>query len=145
MVRAMWRSVELSINTSRAAADVLEVPLALLVSSVEKPDVCDFPVFECGRHEDGDDCLEIRPEDVPVGDTTEERRKRHNPELCRFNKVLFVDKPKLGNKQQSKFERMLGMKYTCSGIGEVQLMVGVRKRDKTKIQYCITALTPILR
>ena len=34
------------------------------------------------------------------------------------------------NKQQSKFERMLGMKYFCPGLGEVQLMVGVRKRDK---------------
>lgn len=33
----------------------------------------------------------------------------------------------------------------CPGIGEVQLIVGVRKRDKTKIQYCITALTPIIR
>lgn len=60
-------------------------------------------------------------------------------------KVCFVDKPKPGNKQQSKFERMLGMKYSCPGIGEVQLMVGVRKRDKTKIQYCITALTPIIK
>lgn len=49
------------------------------------------------------------------------------------------------NKQQSKFERMLGMKYFCPGLGEVQLMVGVRKRDKTKIQYCITALTPIFK
>ena len=26
----------------------------------------------------------------------------------------------------------------------MQLMVGVRKRDKMKIQYCITALTPII-
>ena len=60
-------------------------------------------------------------------------------------KVCFVDKPKAGNKQQSKFERMLGMRYSCPGIGDVQLMVGVRKCDKTKIQYCITALTPILR
>ena len=30
------------------------------------------------------------------------------------------------------------------GIGNVRLMVGVRRRDKTKIQYCITALTPVL-
>lgn len=183
-VNVLFRTNNLEIIAR--AADVLEVPLALLVSSVEEPDVCVSPVLECGRHEYGDDCLDIRPEDVPVGDTTEERRKRHNPELCRFNidlgeniyinhtslvetagrasltycstlavlqldailqnaKVLFVDKPKLGNKQQSKFERMLGMKYSCPGIGEVQLMVGVRKRDKTKIQYCITALTPILR
>ena len=60
-------------------------------------------------------------------------------------KLRFVDKPKLGNKQQAKFEKMLGMDYCCPGIGDVRLMVGVRKRDKTKIQYCITAMTPILR
>ena len=41
--------------------------------------------------------------------------------------------------------RMLGMTYLCPGIGEVQLMVGVRKRDKTKVQYCITAMTPVLK
>ena len=140
----------------------------------------------------------IRPEDVPTGDTTEDRRtrqeiikqfyfywKKHNPDLCRFNEnlgeniyinhtslvetagrasltylstlavlqpdailqnaiVRYVDKPKPGNKQQAKFERMLGMEYYCPGIGEVRLMVGVRKRDKTKIQYCITAITPVL-
>ena len=60
-------------------------------------------------------------------------------------KISFVDKPKTGNKQQSKFEKMLGMEYSCPGIGDVLLMVGVRKRDKMKIQYCITALTPVLR
>ena len=60
-------------------------------------------------------------------------------------KLSFVDKPKPSNKQQSKFEKMLGMEYSCPGIGDVQLMVGVRKRDKMKIQYCITALTPIIR
>ena len=60
-------------------------------------------------------------------------------------KLSFVDKPKSGNKQQSKFEKMIGMEYSCPGIGDVQLMVGVRKRDKMKIQYCITALTPIIR
>ena len=59
-------------------------------------------------------------------------------------KLCFVDKPKLENKQQSKFEKMLGMEYFCPGIGNVRLMVGVRRRDKTKIQYCITALTPVL-
>ena len=35
---------------------------------------------------------------------------------------------------------MLGMEYSCPGIGGVLLMVGVRKRDKMKIQYCITAM-----
>ena len=53
-----------------------------------------------------------------------------------------MDKPKLGNKQQAKFEKMLGMDYCCPGIGDVRLMVGVRKRDKTKVQYCITAIMP---
>ena len=46
---------------------------------------------------------------------------------------------------RNKFEKMLGMEYFCPGIGNVRLMVGVRLRDKTKIQYCITALTPVLR
>ena len=40
---------------------------------------------------------------------------------------------------------MLGMDYCCPGIGDVRLMVGVHKRDKTKIQYCVTAMIPILR
>ena len=29
---------------------------------------------------------------------------------------------------------MLGMEYFCPGIGNVRLMVGVRLRDKTKIE-----------
>ena len=58
-------------------------------------------------------------------------------------KVCYTDKPKSNNKNQSKFERMLVMKCVCPGIGQVRLIVGVRRRDKTKIQYCITALTPI--
>ena len=181
------------------AAEVLEVPLTLLVSYVDEPDISEVPIMVPEEGRQSDDLMEIRPEDVPMGDTVEDRRvrqeiikqfyfywKRRHPELCRFNtdlgeniyinhtslvetagrasltycstlavlqldailqnaKVCFVDKPKAGNKQQSKFERMLGMKYSCPGIGEVQLMVGVRRCDKAKIQYCITALTPIVR
>lgn len=181
------------------AAEVLDVPLGLLVGYADEPDVFSLPINESCKSEQSDERLEITPEDVPVGYTVEDMRgrqelikqfyfywKKQNPELCRFNidlgeniyinhtslvetagrasltycstlavlqldailqnaKVCFVDKPKVGNKHQSKFERMLGMRYSCPGIGEVQLMVGVRKRDKTKIQYCITALTPILR
>ena len=131
---------------------------------------------------------EIRPEDVPVGDSVADRRarqeiikqfyfywKKRNPDLSRYNTFLkeniyinhtslvetagrasltylstlavlqldailqnarlcFVDKPKLENKQQSKFEKMLGMEYFCPGIGNVRLMVGVRRRDKTLLQ-----------
>ena len=171
------------------AAEVLDVPLALLVGYVEEPDLEEYQLSDDGV---------IRPEDVPVGDSTEDRRERQeiikkfyywkkaHPELCMYNadlaeniyinhtslvetagrasltylstlavlqldailqnaKLSFVDKPQPGNKQQSKFEKMLGMEYSCPGIGDVQLMVGVRKRDKMKIQYCITALTPIIR
>lgn len=174
------------------AAEVLDVPLALLTGYVGEPDVCDVNWVN-------DSTSEVCPDDVPVGDTTDDKRrrqdiikqfyfqwKRRNPELCKYNfdlkeniyinhtslvetagrasltylstlavlqldailqnaKTSFVDKPKPGNKQQSKFERILGMEYSCPGIGDVQLIVGVRKRDKMKIQYCITALNPILR
>ena len=48
------------------AAQVLDVPLALLVGYVEEQDVYEWPVAECC-----DDALsdmdQIRPDDVPVG------------------------------------------------------------------------------
>lgn len=187
-VKALFRTN--NIGLIARAAEVLDVPLALLVGYVEEPDQEEYQLSDDGV---------IRPEDVPVGDSTEDRRERQeiikkfyyywkkaHPELCMYNadlaeniyinhtslvetagrasltylstlavlqldailqnaKLSFVDKPKPGNKQQSKFEKMLGMEYSCPGIGDVQLMVGVRKRDKMKIQYCITALTPIIR
>ena len=79
------------------AAQVLDVPLALLVGYVEEQDVYELPVQE--YHEEAlEDAGEIRPEDVPVGDSAEDRRKRQeiikqfyfhwkkqNPELYRYN------------------------------------------------------------
>lgn len=171
-------------------AEVLEVPLALLVGYVDESGL---------ENKWGLDEVEIMPEDVPTGNTTEDRRnrqeiikqfyfywKRRNPDLCKYNidlgemiyvnhtslvetagrasltylstlavlqldailqnaKLRFVDKPKPAIKQQVKFEKMLGMDYSCPGIGDIRLMVGVRKSDKTKIQYCVTAMTPVLR
>ena len=171
-------------------AEVLEVPLALLVGYVDESEL---------ENKWGLDEVEILPEDVPTGNTTEDRRnrqeiikqfyfywKRRNPDLCKYNidlgemiyvnhtslvetagrasltylstlavlqldailqnaKLRFVDKPKPAIKQQVKFEKMLGMDYSCPGIGDIRLMVGVRKSDKTKIQYCVTAMTPVLR
>ena len=58
------------------AAEVLGVPLALLVGYVEEPEVYELPVPEFHK-ESLDLAAEIRPEDVPVGDTTEERRERN--------------------------------------------------------------------
>ena len=195
-VNALFNTNNLEI-ISRAAR-VLDVPLALLVSYVDEPDIYDIPDVYVDESVVDGEADEIRPEDVPVGDSVADRRarqeiikqfyfywKKRNPELCRYNislkeniyinhtslvetagrasltylstlavlqldailqnaRLCFVDKPKLENKQQSKFEKMLGMEYFCPGIGNVRLMVGVRRRDKTKIQYCITALTPVL-
>ncbi len=58
------------------AAEVLEVPLALLVSYVAEPDVFDLSIEEIGVAEQCDYDVEIRPEDVPVGDTVGDRRIR---------------------------------------------------------------------
>ena len=196
-VNALFKTKNLDIIAR--AAEVLDVPVVLLVSYVEEPDLDELPVTEHLKVEECDDWCEIMPEDVPVGDSVEDRRtrqeiikqfyfqwKKRNPNLCKYNldlkeniyinhtslietagrasltylstlavlqldailqnaKLQFGDKPKPGNKHQAKFEKMLGMQYSCPGIGDVRLMVGVRKRDKTKIQYCITSLIPVSR
>ena len=56
------------------ASDVLDVPLALLVGYVEEPDVYEYPVPEC--HNESLAAAVIRPEDVPMGDSVEDRRAR---------------------------------------------------------------------
>ena len=64
-----------NIEIIERAAGVLDVPLALLVSYVEEPDIYELPIL--GPFEDENNCLEIRPEDVPVGDSIEDRRTRN--------------------------------------------------------------------
>jgi transcriptional regulator with XRE-family HTH domain len=44
------------------------------------------------------------------------------------------------NKNQRSFERILIMEYVCTGVGRVKMTVGVRRSDKMKVQYCITAI-----
>jgi hypothetical protein len=73
-VNVLFKTNNLEIITR--AAQVLDLPLALLVGYVEEQDVYELPVQE--YHEDAlDDAGEIRPEDVPVGDSAEERRERN--------------------------------------------------------------------
>ncbi len=59
-----------------------------------------------------------------------------------LSNAIFVEKvPANQNKNnQSKFESMLRMEYQCVGIGLVKLLVGVKRSDKTKVQYCITVI-----
>lgn len=47
-------------------------------------------------------------------------------------------KPK--SKNQRPFESMLIMEYVCPGVGRVKMTVGVKRSDKSKVQYCITAI-----
>lgn len=54
---------------------------------------------------------------------------------------VSVKKTKDGNKNQKPFERMMIMEYELVGIGRMKMTVGVRRRTKEKVQYCITAIT----
>ena len=47
---------------------------------------------------------------------------------------------KPNSKNQRPFESMLIMEYVCVGVGRVKMTVGVKRSDKTKVQYCITAI-----
>lgn len=61
------------------AAEVLDVPLSLLVGYVEEPDLHELPVPEADEEEklSSADGIQIMPEDVPTGDTPEDRRVRN--------------------------------------------------------------------
>ena len=76
------------------AADVLGVSLSLLVGYVEEPDWDEYSFMSA-------DWGSISPEEVPTGDSVEDRRirqeiikqfyfywKKQNPELCKFNSDL---------------------------------------------------------
>ena len=47
-------------------------------------------------------------------------------------------KPK--SKNQRSFGSMLIMEYVCPGLGRVKMTVGVKRSDKSKVQYCITVI-----
>ena len=192
-VKALFKSKDLRVI--QKAAVVMGVPWGMLVGSVDETDE------KCSWNDDsrGDDDSDIYPEDIPTGDSVEDRRRRQeiiskfyhywkdeNPEHRKFNEDLqdyiyvnhtslvetagrasltylstlsvlqldailryakksFVDTSKADTKQQRPFEKMFGMDYSCPGIGEVRMMVGVRRKDKMKVQYCITALTPVMK
>ena len=58
-------------------------------------------------------------------------------------KKVYISKTKKNNKNQEPFERMMIMEYELIGIGKVKMTVGIRRRTKEKIQYCITAISGI--
>lgn len=48
---------------------------------------------------------------------------------------------KAQSKNQRPFESILLMEHQCPGVGKVKMTVGVRRSDKMKVQYCITAIS----
>lgn len=59
-----------------------------------------------------------------------------------LSNAWFIKKvpSKATTKNQNLFESFLIMQYNCPGIGPVKLMVGIKRSDKAKVQYCITSL-----
>ncbi|MBR6886193.1 MAG: helix-turn-helix transcriptional regulator [Bacteroidales bacterium] len=185
-VKALFKSKNL--ETIYKAAGVMGVPFEMLIGYIEEPDLRGIPLTP--YEDDG----VITEDDIPTGDSTEERRcrqkiilsfyhdwKKRNPEAKKYNfnlkddiniryvsleetagqasmtylstlAVLQLDailtnavlvettpaNPK--KKNQKGFKSMLRMSYNCPGIGLVKMMVGVKQSDKTKVQYCITAI-----
>ena len=53
--------------------------------------------------------------------------------------------PKQHTANQKQFQKMLRMRHNLPGIGRVKLMVGVKRSDNMKVQYCITAIEPVIK
>ena len=211
-VRALFKSKDLRVI--QRAADVMGVPWIFLVGYAEEPDVYQLPMSSYEEYLDfarqysgeydipedvsSDDSFEIAPEDIPTGDSVEDRRKRQkliqafyahwkemNPERRVFNdslqdyiyvKYISIQEtaghaaltylstlavlqlsailresvlerelaPKQHTINQQQFQKMLQMRHNLPGIGRVKLMVGVKRSDKMKVQYCITAIEPVI-
>lgn len=207
-VKALFKSKDLRVI--QKAADVMGVPWLLLVGYAEEPDIYQLPMptyeeyLDFARHYPGEydipeddscgDSFEIAPEDIPTGDSVDDRRRRQkiifsyykrwrvtHPEMRMFNDSLgdwiyvrhisvdetagqasltylstlavlqldtilrdavLVDERevKKNSGNQKHFKKMLYMKASLPGLGVVKLMVGVKPRDNSKVQYCITAI-----
>lgn len=176
-----------NLETIHKAAVVMNVPFELLIGYVEEPNLDEFPLETPEKDT-------IAADDIPTGDTTEEKRRRHkiilsyyhrwkerNPEAKRYNlslkddinirfvsiketaghasltylstlavlqldailtNAVYIETLPANHKKnnQKGFESMLRMSYSCPGIGTVKMMVGVKHSDKSKVQYCITAI-----
>lgn len=55
-------------------------------------------------------------------------------------KKTSIQKTKPDSKNQKSFERIIIMEYEMAFIGKVKMTVGIRRRTREKIQYCITAI-----
>ena len=56
-------------------------------------------------------------------------------------KKISIKNVKPQNKNQKPFEKIIIMEYDLVEIGKIKMTVGVRRRPREKVQYCITAIT----
>ena len=54
---------------------------------------------------------------------------------------VSIQHVKPNNKNQKPFEKIIIMEYDLIEIGTIKMTVGVRRRTREKVQYCITAIT----
>ena len=54
---------------------------------------------------------------------------------------VSIQNVKQNNKNQKPFEKIIIMEYDLVGIGTIKMTVGIRRRTREKVQYCITAIT----
>ena len=54
---------------------------------------------------------------------------------------VSIQNVKQNNKNQKPFEKIIIMEYDLVEIGKIKMTVGVRRRTREKVQYCITAIT----
>mgnify|MGYP003469074313 CR=1 FL=1 len=86
---------------------------------------------------------------VSIIETSEHAAKSYHSTLAvlRLDAILIgakkisISKIKENNKNQKAFERIMIMEYELIGIGRVKMTVGIRRRTREKIQYCITAIS----
>ena len=185
-VKALFKSKNL--ETIYKAAGVMGVPFEMLVGYIEEPDLSEIPIEPYYEEE------EVTEDDIPSGDTPEEKRKRQkliyefyqewkrrNPDQKKYNitlkdniniRAISLDETaaqasltylstlavlqldafltnawlvkkvpsKSKSKNQRSFESILIMEYVCPGVGRVKMTVDVKRSDKSKVQYCITAI-----
>lgn len=60
--------------------------------------------------------------------------------ILKLAKKVRMVNTKQGDKNQNQFEKMIKMEYELVGIGLVSLIVGIKRTNKEKVQYCITVI-----
>ena len=95
---------------------------------------------------DLDDYINIRY--ISIVETVEHSSKNYLSTLAvlqldcilKLAKKVRVVGTKQGDKNQNQFEKMIKMEYELVGIGKVSLVVGIKRTNKEKVQYCITVI-----